>query len=106
MGGGPNKTYVSANNIPGLSVNERLYRDAADRVERNFFNTMNEEENFNSRSRQSLGGGQINKNSQWISENSNMFNGNLKDFYSRQQAFLQKQQEKRDKAQDQYGEAA
>ena len=51
MGGGPNKTYVSANNIPGLSVNERLYRDAADRVERNFFNTMNEEENFNSRSR-------------------------------------------------------
>jgi len=40
-----------------LSVNERLYRDAADRVERNFLNTMNEEENFNSKARPSLGGG-------------------------------------------------
>jgi hypothetical protein len=66
-----------------LSVNERLYRDAADRVERNFLNTMNEEENFNSKARPSLGGGQMNGNSNWISENSNMFNGNLKDFYSR-----------------------
>jgi hypothetical protein len=57
MAGGPNRTYASASNIPGISVNERLYRDAADRVERNFLNNMNEEENFFSKGRTSNLGG-------------------------------------------------
>jgi hypothetical protein len=38
-----NQTYYSGN-LATLPVQERLYRDATDRLERNFFNTMAENE--------------------------------------------------------------
>ena len=37
------QAYISANNIPGLNVQDRLYKDATDRLERNFFKTMHED---------------------------------------------------------------
>lgn len=37
--GDMNNTYYSGN-MATLPVQERLYRDATDRLERNFFNTM------------------------------------------------------------------
>ena len=83
--GDMNNTYYSGS-MTTLPVKERLYRDATDRLERNFFNTMVENDK---------GRPQISQQSKWISENSQMFNGNLKDFYERQNAFLQKQSENR-----------
>jgi hypothetical protein len=37
--GDMNNTYYSGS-VASLPVQERLYRDATDRLERNFFNTM------------------------------------------------------------------
>ena len=89
------QAYISANNIPGLSVQERLYKDATDRLERNFFKTMHEDVNLTPRGNSMKNPKQfqpnISQSSKWISENSHMFNGNLKDFHERQNAFLQKQ---------------
>lgn len=68
--------------MPGFSAAERLYRDATDRLEKNFFNTLNEGKNTHFQSR--------------MSDNSAAYtNNHLKDFYERQNAFLQKQQENR-----------
>ena len=61
---------------PGLSAAERLYRDATDRLEKNFFNSMTENKGGQSQ--------MISQTSKWITEQSNMFNGNLKDFHARQ----------------------
>lgn len=76
----------------GEDVVDRLYRDATTRLEKTFFNSM---ENDNPRFSAAGGGTQyqpnISQSSKWISEQSNMFNGNLKDFHARQEAFLQKQ---------------
>ena len=71
--GDMNNTYYSGN-MATLPVQERLYRDATDRLERNFFNTMVEGDK---------GKPSISQQSKWISENSQMFNGNLKDFHDR-----------------------
>lgn len=75
-----NNTYYSGS-MAALPVQERLYRDATDRLERNFFNTMVENDPQKPH---------ISQQSKWISENSQMFNGHMKDFYERQNAFLQK----------------
>ena len=66
-------------------AHERLYRDATNRLENKFFNTINDGDHKPN----------ISQKSGWISENSTMFNGNLKDFHARQEAFLQKQAEQR-----------
>jgi len=59
-----------------MSAAERLYRDANERLEKNFFNTMHPETTATYQPH-------ISQSSKWIVENSNMYNGNLKDFHSR-----------------------
>lgn len=84
--------------VPGYSAAERLYRDATERLEKNFFNTMNDGYDRVA-NRPSTAGGynpHISAQSKMISEHSTMFNGNLKDFHSRQTAFLEKQKENRE----------
>lgn len=63
--------YISASAVPGMSAAERLYKDAQDRLEKQFFQTTND---FKP---------QISHGSKYMTENSNMFAGNLKDFHSR-----------------------
>ena len=72
-------------------MQERLYRDATERMERTLFNQSNDEKlkTFNS---QSSKGFDLNDG------------GNLKDFLHRQDQFLLKQKEKREQAANEFGE--
>jgi len=103
--------YLAKGNGFGLSVTERLYQDATDRLERNYFSNENDinlgnQVGRSSKLMQNAYGNQyqphISHQSKFISEQSNMFNGNNKDFIERQNAFLQKQQEKREQASNKY----
>ena len=81
---------------PGYSAAERLYRDATERLEKNFFNTMNDGYAKVANRPNTAGyNPHISQHSRAIAEGSTMFNGNLKDFHSRQTAFLEKQKENR-----------
>lgn len=61
-------------------AHERLYRDATNRLENKFFNTMNDigDNRMSNANKPS-----ISQKSGWLTENSTMFNGNLKDFHAR-----------------------
>ena len=99
MGQRHNSAAYINNHAPGLSAAERLYRDATDRLEKNFFQSIQETGNkgqYFDNNHAATFHPAISHSSKWISENSNMFNGNLKDFHARQAAFLQKQQENRE----------
>ena len=57
-------------------AHERLYRDATNRIENKYFNTMNQFDEKQFRPA-------ISQKSNWMTDNSTMFNGNLKDFHAR-----------------------
>ena len=69
----------------GMTAADRLYRDATDRLEKNFFQSMQDLHEGAKTGRPA-----ISANSKWMSENSMMFNGIMKDFHARQAAFQQR----------------
>eukprot|EP00347_Sterkiella_histriomuscorum_P013421 403364769 len=84
-------------------VVERLYQDAANRIDKQMNHTESYHDQLN---RDCSFQPHISKTSNYLSEKSDQFNGNLKDFYDRQQAFLTKQQEKRQDNQQKYSQEA
>lgn len=70
---------------PPTNVVDRLYKDAADRIEKtmNYNESVHEQMNKDYTFHPS-----ISKSSNYISEHSKLFNGNNKDFYERQEQFL------------------
>jgi hypothetical protein len=83
----------NGDNSNPTNVVERLYKDAADRIQKTMTRTESVNEQMN---REHTFCPSISKTSQHMSEYNAMFFGNNKDFYERQQQFLEKQQENKE----------
>lgn len=83
MNGRSNSAYMMNNNGNKLSVNDRLYKDATDRLERNFF-AQGDDTQFGKHKPN------ISQTSKSIINKNEMFQGNLKNFHDRQNEFLKK----------------
>lgn len=105
MNGRGNSAYNQNHQENKLSVNERLYKDATDRLERNFF-AQGDAGQYGGQSASARHRPSISQTSKQMAQGNQMFQGNLKNFHERQNEFLKKQMEKKQEISNKYGEQA
>ena len=92
------------------SVTERLYNDAAERIERNMMKTANRihdtKHEVSQMSDPHTFHPNVNDISKFLAENNEVFHGDFKNFQSRQEEFIQRQLEKREQLRSQYSQEA